>query len=145
MPLVCTLLNIVIATIWNCSDSKSQSAQPNRNQIASGSVSNCIWNHSWNHSDENRCNCISQMSWIWNRQWFAASNQRAPNPPEFTQPRLSRVKRRSSLGGGNKFGCVCSYMAGRYPCIRPNRNKHTQICNPRPGATAVWPYSNGAV
>ena len=39
-------------------------------------------------------------------------NQRAPNPPEFAQPRLSRVKRRSSPARGYKFGCVCSYMAG---------------------------------
>ena len=39
-------------------------------------------------------------------------NQRAPNPPEFAQPRLSRVKRRSSPAKGYKFGCVCSYMAG---------------------------------
>ena len=38
--------------------------------------------------------------------------QRAPNPPEFAQPRLSRVKRRSSPARGYKFGCVCSYMAG---------------------------------
>ena len=36
----------------------------------------------------------------------------APNPPEFAQPRLSRVKRRSSPTRGCKFGCVCSYMAG---------------------------------
>ena len=39
-------------------------------------------------------------------------NQRAPNPPEFAQPRLSRVKARSSPTRGHKFGCVCSYMAG---------------------------------
>ena len=37
--------------------------------------------------------------------------QRAPNPPESAQPRLSRVKRRSSPAGC-KFGCVCSYIAG---------------------------------
>ena len=37
--------------------------------------------------------------------------QRAPNPPEFAQPRLSRVKRQSSPARGYKFGCVCSYMA----------------------------------
>ena len=40
--------------------------------------------------------------------------QRAPNPPEFAQPRLSRVKRLSSPARGYKFGCVCSYMAGHY-------------------------------
>ena len=34
--------------------------------------------------------------------------QRAPNPPEFAQPRLSRVKRRSSPARGYKFGCDCS-------------------------------------
>ena len=38
--------------------------------------------------------------------------QRAPNPPEFAQPSLSRVKRRSSPARGYKFGCVCSNMAG---------------------------------
>ena len=31
--------------------------------------------------------------------------------PEFAQPRLSRVKARSSPARGYKFGCVCSYMA----------------------------------
>ena len=36
-------------------------------------------------------------------------DQRASNPPEFAQPRLSRVKRQSA--GGYKIGCVCSYMA----------------------------------
>ena len=30
---------------------------------------------------------------------------------------LSRVKARSSLARGYKFGCVCSYMAGHYPGI----------------------------
>ena len=43
--------------------------------------------------------------------------QRVPNPPEFAQPRLSRVKARSSPARGYKFGCVCSYMAGHYPGI----------------------------
>ena len=38
--------------------------------------------------------------------------QRAPNPPKFAQPRLSRVKGRSSSARGYKFGSVCSYMAG---------------------------------
>ena len=41
--------------------------------------------------------------------------QRAPNPP--AQPRLSRVKRRSSPARGYKFGCVCSCMAGHCPGI----------------------------
>ena len=39
-------------------------------------------------------------------------SQRAPNTREFAQPRLKRVKRRSSPARGYKFGCVCSYMAG---------------------------------
>ena len=34
---------------------------------------------------------------------------------EFAQPRLSRVKARSSPARGYKFGCVCSCMAGHYP------------------------------
>ena len=38
--------------------------------------------------------------------------QRAPNPPKFAQPRLSRVKARPSPARGYKSGCVCSYMAG---------------------------------
>ena len=42
----------------------------------------------------------------------SVTSQRAPNPPEFAQPRLSRVKRRSSPARGYKFGCVCSCMAG---------------------------------
>ena len=33
--------------------------------------------------------------------------QRAPNPPEFAQPRASKVKRRSSPAREYKFGCVC--------------------------------------
>ena len=44
-------------------------------------------------------------------------DQRAPNPPEFAQPHLSRVKARSSPARGYRFGCVCSYMAGDYPGI----------------------------
>ena len=40
-------------------------------------------------------------------------SQRAPNPPEFAQPRLSRVQARSSLARGYKFGCVCSYDSSR--------------------------------
>ena len=47
-----------------------------------------------------------------NASLSAFRNQRAPNPPESAQPRLSRVKRRSSPARGYKFGCVCSYMAG---------------------------------
>ena len=47
----------------------------------------------------------------------SAKAQRAPNTPEFAQPRLSRVKGRSSPARGYKSGCVCSYMAGHYPGI----------------------------
>ena len=38
--------------------------------------------------------------------------QRAPNPPEFAQPRLSRVKRRSSPARGYDFFfvCVCLFV-----------------------------------
>ena len=43
--------------------------------------------------------------------------QRAPNPPEFAHPRLSRVKAWSSPARGYKFGCGFSYMAGHYPGI----------------------------
>ena len=45
------------------------------------------------------------------------TDQRVSNPPDFAQPRLSRVKARSSPARGYKFGCVCSYMAGHYPGI----------------------------
>ena len=63
-------------------------------------------------------------------------SQRAPNPPEFAHPRLSRVKGRSSPAIGYKFRCVCSYMASHYVGVRwhrPYRNKHTQICTSRWG------------
>ena len=76
------------------------------------------------------------------------NTQRARNPPEFAQPRLSRVKGRSSPARGYKFGCVCSYMANHYVGVRwhrPYRNKHTQICTLSLGMTALWPYSNRAV
>ena len=49
------------------------------------------------------------------RDHFTNSYQRAPNPP--AQPRLSRVRRRSFLARGYKFGCVCSYITGQYPGI----------------------------
>ena len=41
-------------------------------------------------------------------------DQRATNPPEFAQPRLSRVKGPSSPAREYKFGCVCSYIATHY-------------------------------
>ena len=57
--------------------------------------------------------------------------QRAPNPPEFAQPRLSRVTGRSFPARGYEFWCVFSYMAGVISHLRndwPYRNKYTQIC-----------------
>ena len=68
-----------------------------------------------------------------------------PNPPEFSQRRLSRVKRRSSPARGYKFGRVCSYMAGHFPGIlmtgrigtHTHTHTHTQICTPSLGTTAV--------
>ena len=75
------------------------------------------------------------------RSVSASSN---PNPPELTQPCLSRVKARSSLMKGCKFGCVCSYMAGVISRQRndwPYRDKHTQICTLLLGMTALGPYS----
>ena len=40
-------------------------------------------------------------------------HQRAPNPPEFAQPRLSGVNARSSLARGYKFW-VCLFLYGRH-------------------------------
>ena len=44
---------------------------------------------------------------------------------------------------------MCLFLYGRslpkHPHDRPYRNKHTQICTPSLGKTALWPYSNGAV
>ena len=71
-----------------------------------------------------RRHVAARISWC--ASWFGegffgarlrGQTQRAPYPPEFAQPRLSRVKRRSSPARGYKFGCVCSYMAGHYPGI----------------------------
>ena len=59
---------------------------------------------------------------------FKRITQRAPNPPEFAQPRLSRAKRRSYPARGYKYGCVCSYMAGT-----------TQVCRYKFGC--VWSVS----
>ena len=44
--------------------------------------------------------------------------QQAPNPPEFAQPHLSRVKAWSSPARGCKSGCVCSYMPSHYVGVR---------------------------
>ena len=41
-----------------------------------------------------------------------ASSASSKPTTEFAQPRLSRVKGRSSPVRGYKFGCVCSYVAG---------------------------------
>ena len=48
---------------------------------------------------------------------FSIGSERSKPTTEFAQPRLSRVKARSSPARGYKFGCVCSYMAGHYPSI----------------------------
>ena len=49
-----------------------------------------------------------------NTEFTESSSVSASSKPttEFAQPRLSRVKRRSSPARGYKFGCVYSYMAG---------------------------------
>ena len=68
---------------------------------------------------------------------------------EFAQPRLSRVKGRSSPARGCKFGCVCSYMAGHYPDILMTGHLGTntpKFVPPRWGRPSFDPtYSNGAV
>ena len=68
-----------------------------------------------------------------------ANTQRAPNPPEFAQPRSSRVKRRSSPA--RKYKCGSLFLYGRslprHPHDRPYRNKHTQICTPSLGTTTL--------
>ena len=53
------------------------------------------------------------------RTWCNAYNFSTSSKPtiKFAQPRLSRVKRQSSPARGYKFGCVCYYMAGHYPCL----------------------------
>ena len=57
--------------------------------------------------------CEGQLTgWVGFSSSFPSVFQRAPSSPEFAQPRLSRVKLRSSPTRGYKFGCVCSYMAG---------------------------------
>ena len=54
-----------------------------------------------------------------NSKQFLSKNSLNPlkNPPEFAQPRLSRVKAQSSPARGYKFGCVCSFWAGHCPSI----------------------------
>ena len=55
---------------------------------------------------------------------------------EFAQPRLSRVKGRSSPARGYKFGCVCSDLAGviSHQCNDwPYRNKHIPNLYPLAG------------
>ena len=74
--------------------------------------------------------------------------QRAPNPPDFAQPRLSRVKARSSPARGHKFGCVCSYMAGHYPGILMTGHIGTntpKFVPPRWGRPRVDPTQTGFV
>ena len=74
--------------------------------------------------------------------WMSDRVQRAPNPPEFAQPRLSR----GSKGGRPQRGVniwVCLFLYGRslprHLHDRPYRRKHTQICTPSLGTTAPWP------
>ena len=67
-------------------------------------------------------------------------DQRAPNPPEFAQPRLSKVKGPSSLARGYKFGCVCSYMPGTTSHQRDTRHIGTKThpnCTLSLGMTAL--------
>ena len=73
--------------------------------------------------------------------------QRAPNPPEFAQPSLSRVKARSSPARGANLGVFVPYGQswGCRGSDQPYRNKHSQICTPSLGTTPLWPYSNLAV
>ena len=72
--------------------------------------------------------------------------QRAPNPPELAQPRLSRVKRRSSPARRYKFVCVCSYRAGDEDAgvvtghVRTNTPK---FLPPRWGRPRVGPTQTG--
>ena len=82
--------------------------------------------------------------------WFGKTPQpqRAPNPPEFAQLRLSSVKARSSPARGYKFGCVCSYMAGHEDAgvVTGQRGTNTpKFVPPRWGRPRFEPYSNGAV
>ena len=58
---------------------------------------------------------------------------RAPNPPEFAQPRLSRAKMPQI-----KHIQICNLTPGQH---QPSRNKHPQIRTLLLGMT----YSNGAV
>ena len=63
---------------------------------------------------------------------------------EFAQPRLSRVKRRSSPVRGYKFGCVCSYMAGYELCIllvrsRRARTRAQQLLKHKKAPHPGWP------
>ena len=62
--------------------------------------------------------------------------QQAPDPPEFAQPRLSRVKGRSSPARG--------YELGVFVPIWPV-SSHTNIMTGHIGTNTPKPYSNGAV
>ena len=59
--------------------------------------------------------------------FFGSKSQRAPNSPEFAQPRLSRAKWHRS--NTPRFVAKC----------QPHRNKHTHICTLSLGMTTVWP------
>ena len=64
----------------------------------------------------------------------------APNPPEFAQPRLSRIKRRSSPARGTNLGVVVPFWL----VLRRFENTNLgvfDLCH----FTLISPYSNGAV
>ena len=77
------------------------------------------------------------------------TDQRAPNPPEFAQPRLSQVQARWSPARGYTFGCVCSYMAGHEDCevvtghIRTNTPKFVPLAGDDRASTLLkWGCAN---
>ena len=69
---------------------------------------------------------------------FSCPSYSASSKPttEFAEPRLRRVKQRSSPARGYKFRCVCSYMDGHYSGILMTGHKgttNTQILYPLAG------------
>ena len=83
---------------------------------------------------------------FWGILWEEQGSARSKPTTEFAQPRLSRVKGRSSPARGyNLVVFVRSYMAGHYPGILMTGHIGTntpQFVPPRWGRP---PYSNGAV
>ena len=76
--------------------------------------------------------------WFW-RMFLDPQSAISKNPPEFAQPRLSRVKGQVVPSDGVRIW-VCLFLHGRslpqHPHDRPYRNKHTQNCTPSLGTTA---------